>query len=63
MARSGRLRPLRGGAPGPAREVPMATTEVDGATLVCGFCGKNQHEVRAMIAGPPSTSATGASTS
>ena len=30
----------------------MATTEVDGDTLVCGFCGKNQHEVRAMIAGP-----------
>ena len=41
----------------------MAITEADSDTLVCGFCGKNQHEVRAMIAGPPSPSATSASTS
>ena len=33
----------------------MATTEADSETRVCGFCGKNQHEVRAMIAGPSVT--------
>ena len=31
----------------------MATTEDgDKGTLVCSFCGKSQHEVRKLIAGP-----------
>jgi len=32
----------------------------DGKLLYCSFCGKSQHEVRKLIAGPPYSSATSA---
>ena len=36
------------------------TKGTDGKILYCSFCGKSQHEVRKLIAGPASTSATNA---
>jgi ATP-dependent Clp protease ATP-binding subunit ClpX len=30
----------------------MDNNENDGKLLICSFCGKNQHEVRKLIAGP-----------
>jgi ClpX C4-type zinc finger/Glyoxalase superfamily protein len=40
--------------PGPARVPPPGGTSAQ-ATAYCTFCGKSQHEVRALIAGPSST--------
>ncbi len=36
--------------------------EDSGKLLYCSFCGKSQHEVRKLIAGPSVLSATSAST-
>jgi len=33
-------------------EVPMATTKGGDNTLYCSFCGKSQHDVKKLIAGP-----------
>jgi hypothetical protein len=37
----------------PASDPPSTAAQNDASTLYCSFCGKSQHEVRTLVAGPP----------